>query len=210
MKRSIEAVVAWALLVGVAHAQGPALEHKGYAEAVAQSAFGNVTSQSYGGEIGVAIRRGLDVFVEGGFVRDAAPAALTTSAETIAGGITAVAGNAAFHVKQPVTFGVAGLKYIVPTSSRSVEPYVLGGGGVAKVERDVSFSTSAGDVTQFVTLGSDLSGSETKGMVSVGGGVAVPVVRRLILDLQYRYGRVFTSGEGLNIHRAGVGIGVRF
>jgi hypothetical protein len=32
----------------------------------------------------------------------------------------------------------------------------------------------------------------------------------LIIDLQYRYGRVFMSDEGLNISRAGVGIGVRF
>jgi hypothetical protein len=32
----------------------------------------------------------------------------------------------------------------------------------------------------------------------------------LIVDLQYRYGRVFTSGGGLNVHRAGIGLGVRF
>jgi opacity protein-like surface antigen len=201
---------AWIALAGIAYAQPAPRESKGYAEAVAQSAFGNVTSQSYGGEVGVAIRRGVDVFVEGGYTRDTAPATLSASAETIAAGITAVAGNAAFHAKQPVTFGVAGLKYIFPTSSKSFEPYVLAGGGVAKVKRDVSFSTSSGDVTQFVTLGSDLSGSETKGMISVGGGIAVPVVRRMILDLQYRFGRVFTSGEGLNVNRAGVGIGVRF
>jgi opacity protein-like surface antigen len=208
MKRSIAAGIVWVAFTGIAHAQS-ATDSKGYAEAVAQSAFGNVTSQSYGGEIGVAIRPGIDVFVDSGRVRDAAPASLSTNAEKIASGITAVAGNAAFHVRQPVTFGVAGLKYSVPTSSGTFAPYVLGGGGVARVQRDVSFTTSAGDVTQFVTLGSDLSGSETKAMVSVGAGVVVPLYKRLILDLQYRFGRIFTS-EGLNVNRAGAGIGVRF
>jgi opacity protein-like surface antigen len=209
MKRSIAAGIVWVAFTGLAHAQSSAMDSKGYAEAVAQSAFGNVTSQSYGGEIGVAIRPGLDVFVDSGRIRDSAPSTLSTSAETIAAGITAVAGNAAFHAKQPVTFGVAGLKYTVPTSSGTFGPYVLAGGGIAKVQRDVTFSTSAGDVAQFVTLGTDLSGSETKGMVSVGAGVVVPLYKRLILDLQYRFGRIFAS-EGFNVNRAGVGIGVRF
>jgi hypothetical protein len=39
--------------------------------------------------------------------------------------------------------------------------------------------------------------------------VAWPVWEKLVVDFQYRYGRVFTS-EGLNMNRAGVGIGVRF
>jgi opacity protein-like surface antigen len=59
-------------------------------------------------------------------------------------------------------------------------------------------------------LGTGLSGSETKGMFSLGAGLVWPVWQKLVVDFQYRYGRVFTSGEGLNLNRAGVGIGVRF
>jgi opacity protein-like surface antigen len=87
---------------------------------------------------------------------------------------------------------------------------VLAGLGVAAVKRDVTFSTTAGDVSQFATIGTDLSGTETKAMVSFGGGVGVPVGRMMIIDVQYRYGHVFTSDEGLNINRLGVGLGVRF
>ena len=47
-------------------------------------------------------------------------------------------------------------------------------------------------------------------MLSVGGGVGLAIWPRVMLDLQYRYGRVFTSDGGLNANRAGVGIGVRF
>jgi hypothetical protein len=178
---------------------------------VAQSAFGNVTSQSFGGEVGVGVTPSRQVFVEGGLVRDAAPASLGANAQKIAAAITTVAGNgAAFHVKQPVTFGIAGLKYVVPTSSSRVAPYVLVGGGAASVKRDVTFTTPSGDITQFVTLGSDLTGRETAGMLSLGGGVGLPLGSALIIDLQYRFGRLFTSGEGQSINRAGVGVGVRF
>jgi opacity protein-like surface antigen len=203
----------WLAAAGAALAQAAppaAPPNRGYVEVVAQSAFGTVTSQSFGGEVGVAIRPNVQVFVEGGRIRDAAPSTLGARAQTIAAGIAAVAGTADFRVRQPVTFGLAGLKYVVTVSGTKAEPYVLVGGGFANVKRDVSFTTSAGDASQFVTLGSDLSGSETKGMVSVGAGFAIPLWRTLGIDLQYRYGRVFTSNEGLNVSRAGIGVGVRF
>src|SRR5262249_1419917 len=97
----------------------------------------------------------------------------------------------------------------------SVEPYILGGFGLARVKKDASFTVGGTDVTgnlqQFgVVLGTDLTGSETKPMFSLGLGVAWPAWRQLVIDFGYRYGRVFTSGEGLNMNRAGVGVGVRF
>jgi opacity protein-like surface antigen len=205
----------WTALASAAHAQSPAgaspaAPARGYAEVVAQSAFGNVTSQSFGGEVGIAVRPGIQVFVDAGMIRDAAPATLGANAQRIAAGIAAAAGSADFRVRQPVTFGVAGVKYLVRVSGTRAEPYMLVGGGVASVKKEVAFSTAAGDVNQFVTLGSDLSGSETKGMLSLGAGVGVPVWRAVMIDLQYRYGRIFTSGGGLNANRAGIGLGVRF
>jgi opacity protein-like surface antigen len=183
---------------------------RGYAEGVAQSAFGNVTSQSFGGEFGIAVRPGVSIFVEGGFIRDAAPASLGTAAQTLASAVTVLAGPTTYRVKEPITFGVAGVKYAFPVSSSSVAPYVLGGAGFAQAKKDVSFTTPSGDITQYATLGTDLSGSETKAMISVGAGVDWLIGRVVVIDLQYRYGRVFTSGDGLNLNRAGVGVGVRF
>jgi len=215
MRRVVAILVGTLALTGVAAAQTPVgtfptESNRGYVEAVVQSAFGNVTSQSFGGEIGVTARPGVQLVLEAGLIRDAAPAALGASAQRIAAGITAVAGSADFRVRQPVTFGLAGVKFLVPVSGGKLEPYVLVAGGAARVKRDVTFSTQAGDVNQFVALGTDLSGSETKGMLSLGAGIGLPVWQRLIIDLQYRYGRVFMSGEALNASRAGVGIGVRF
>src|SRR5437868_12729667 len=90
MKRSIGgAILASMAFAGAAHAQSAAptpaaAPDKGYAEVVAQSAFGNVTSQSFGGEFGVAVRPGVQIFVDAGRIRDAAPSALGSSAQRIA------------------------------------------------------------------------------------------------------------------------------
>ena len=79
-----------------------------------------------------------------------------------------------------MTFGVGGVKYRVPLENSRVAPYVLAGGGVGAVKRDVTFSTTAGDVNQYATIGTDLSGTETKAMISIGGGVDVAMGQTIV------------------------------
>ncbi len=211
MKRSTLAVLAWAALCATAYGQTPtaADDSRGYIEAVAQSAFGNVTSQSFGGEIGVTIKPGLQLAVDAGYVRDTATSDLSTSAARIAADLAAKAGGASYHVKQPVTFGVVELKYLLPVDQSRFAPYVMVGGGAARVEKDVTFTVASGSVGDYVVLGTDLAGSETKGMFSAGVGVELLFGRMFLVDVQYRFGRVFTT-DGLNLNRAGAGVGVRF
>lgn len=215
MTRAVCAVLAWtasfATLGGVAFAQSPtaADDSHGYAEVVAQSAFGNVTSQSFGGEFGYTLKPGLQLFVDAGYVRDTTSSTLATSAQRIAADLTTKAGGSTYQVKQPVTFGVAGIKYLFPVDQSRFAPYIMAGGGAARVEKKTTFTVASGSVSDYVTLGSDLTGSETKGMISAGVGVEISFGSMWIADLQYRFGRVFTS-EGLNINRAGAGVGVRF
>lgn len=211
MKTSIAAVLAWTVLTGVASAQSLS---KGYIEGIAQSTFGNVTSQGYGVEVGVSLGINVQVFGEVMHVNNTAPASLQTSAQVIANGLSQTQTNVGYRAEQPTTFGAAGLRFVFATTS-SLEPYVLVGGGVAQVEKKVSFTINGTDVTNNLSqygavLGSDLSGTETKAMVDLGVGLAWPVWQKLVLDFQYRYGRVFLSDEGLNINRAGIGVGVRF
>lgn len=219
-------VVVAALMAGAAQAQtpvptpsrgaggAPASEpDRGYVEGIAQSAFGNVTSQSYGGEIGVTIRPRIQVFLEGGRIRDTAPATLGAGAQKIAGFLNDTQGGASFVARAPVTFGALGVRYLFPTQSQA-KPYVVGGVGIAQVKQDVHFTLNGTDVTgtlpQYgVALGSDLSGQENKAMLVAGAGVVWTVWKPLFVDLQYRYGRIFTS-EGINVSRAGIGVGVRF
>jgi opacity protein-like surface antigen len=198
---------------GVARAQAPASNH-GYVEGVAQSAFGNVTSQSFGLEFGVTVGGNLQVFVDAGRVRDTAPTEQGAAAQSIAGYLSQTQSNVTFSSKQPVTFGLAGIRYRFATSVK-VEPYVLAGAGLARVEKAVTFAVNGNDVTNTaqqygIVLGSDLSGSETKPMLTAGAGVVWPVWQSVIVDFQYRYGRVLTSDSGLNVSRAGIGLGIRF
>lgn len=192
----------------------PDAEH-GHVEAVLQSAFGNVTSQSYGAELGVTVTRNIQVFVEAGMVRDVATPGIGSAAQTIAGFLSQTQANVQYRVKQPVTFGVAGVKIVVPTAG-SLRPYVLGGGGMARVKQDATFTVGGTDVTsnlaaQYgVQLGTDLSGTFTKPMVVAGAGVMWPAWQRLVVDLQYRFGRIFAEDEAITVNRAGVGIGFRF
>lgn len=186
---------------------------RGYVEAVAQSAFGNVTSQSFGGEVGVTVTATLQVFGSVGRIRDVATTEIGTSAQTIAVALAQLQpGAVSYSVKEPVTFFVGGVRYRIPTTT-ILKPYVLGGLGVASVTKDVKFqiggSDAASTLSQFVTLGSDIGGDESKVMFALGGGIVWPAWRQLIVDLQYQFGRISTDTP-ITVNRAGIGVGVRF
>lgn len=209
MRRLFALTVAATIMGGVAQAQPVGM----YAEGVAQSAFGNVTSQSYGVEVGFGIRPDVQVFVEGGRVFDVAPPALGVAAQLIAGNLAQTQNNVTYTVSQPVTFGIAGVKYQFSIASK-LQPYVLAGVGVAGVKRAVAFSVAGTDVTDTIqqlgiVLGSDLSGSFTKPMVTFGAGAMLPVGRQFIVDFQYRFGRMLAD-DPINVSRAGLGLGFRF
>jgi opacity protein-like surface antigen len=202
-------------MAGAAAAQPAAAPSKGYAEAFAQAAFGNVTSQAYGGEVGVTVWNGVQVFVEAGQVRNVATESVSANAQLIAGALAQLQSAAVgYSVKQPVTFFGGGARYPIAIEGSKIHPYVQGGFGVARVKNDVSFTLGGADaassLAQYVTLGDDLSGSVTKPMLSLGAGVMVPVWQQLVADLQFRYGRIFTEGEGINVTRLGLGFGFRF
>jgi opacity protein-like surface antigen len=213
MPRIVVLILGTLALSSVAHAQSVA-SSKGYVEAVAQSAFGNVTSQSFGGEFGVTVLPSVQLFLDVGQVHNVATADISAAATTIAGYLSLAQTNVGYSIKQPVTFGVGGVKFSVPVTGK-LQPYVMAGGGVAKVKEDVKFSVGGSDVTGNLTpygvvLGADLSGTFTKPMATVGVGVMWPAWQRLVLDFQYRYGRIFADGQAINVSRAGLGLGVRF
>lgn len=214
-KRSVVTITfGFVLAAAIGSAQTSSEPPRGYAEANIQSAFGNVTSQSFGGEIGITIAGPLQVFVEAGRARDVAAPEIGAEAQQIAAAVSQTQSGVAFQVRQPATFGVAGVRYVVPVDA-PVMPYVLGAFGAAQVKQDVTFSINGADVTatlaQYgVVLGSRLTGSSTKPMLVLGGGVQVPLWQRLVVDLQYRYGRIFTTDVATNVNRAGLGVGVRF
>jgi opacity protein-like surface antigen len=214
MRSIVLAAIALVVCVATADAQSAAAQTGGYAEGFFQASFGNVTSQSFGAEGGIAIVPDLMVFVEAGRTRDAATSDIGASAQKIAGSLSGQQSGVSYAVKQPVTYFDAGIRWYAPVQNPNIQPYAMAGFGLAHVEQNAQFFVNGTDVTanlqQYsIVLGSDLSGSVNKALLTLGGGVAVPVWHQVVADLQFRYGRIF-SDPGMNMTRAGVGIGVQF
>lgn len=186
---------------------------RGYVEAFAESAISSVTSQSFGAEAGVSVRPNLQVFGSFGAVRDVTTIDLSAAASTIAGALTQLQPAAvSYSVKEPVTFFVGGVRYRIATASK-LKPYVSGGLGVASVRKNVAFQLGGVDATsalaQYVTLGSDIAGDESKLMFTLGAGVVYPVWQQVIVDLHYQFGHI-SSDAPIAVNRVGLGLGVRF
>jgi opacity protein-like surface antigen len=216
--RSVFTLVALLACSGIASAQSaPASRDSGYIEVVAQSAFSNVTSQSYGIEGGFTIHSNLQIFAEGGQIKSVTTDDFNAAAQTVAGAISRTQTSVGFTAKEPATFFDAGIRYIFGSGART-QPYVLAGVGAATVKRNATFTVAGADVTSSlsqpqygaIVLGSDVSGSETKPMLVVGGGLAIPIGSVLNIDLQARFGDIFTSDKSITVFRVGVGLGVRF
>ena len=214
MRRWLTVAAAGAAVVmasGVAQGQTRITEDpKGYAGIVAESAFGNVTSQSFGAEAGYAVTPQFVIFIEGGRVMDAAPSSLGQGAQIIA--VALGVANVTYAVKEPINFFATGVKYMIPTGTK-FEPYLLAGGGVGMAKPDAEFSIAGVNVNdrlaQFgVVLGADLSGTSTAAMMEVGGGV-VFLLPHVYFDLGARYNRLFTDAA-IPFGRVGLGFGFRF
>lgn len=214
MKSFAVATCVWLGLAGVAFAQARADAPAGFVGGFAQSAFGNVTSQSFGAEAGYALSPALEVFVEGGRTVDAAPASMGQAAQLVTVQIQKTAPNASYTVKQPVDFVDAGVRYQIDIQSK-LAPYVLAGLGIGMVKPDAQFSVNGASVNaniaQYgVALGSDLTGSTSKLMGVAGAGARYPLTRSVYADFEFRYNRVFISGRNIPFSRAGIGLGFRF
>ena len=218
VRDTIRCALAFTLTVTAAHAasaQTPsaAPPDRGYAEVVAESAFGNVTSQSFGAEVGVTVRPALQVFGAFGVIRDVSTTEIGASATTIAAALTQLQpGAVSYSVKEPVTFFVGGVRYRIATASK-LKPYISAGVGLASVKKDVKFLIGGTDasstLSQFVTLGSDVAGDESKLMFTIGAGVVYPIWHQVIVDAHYQFGRISTD-TAITVSRAGIGLGVRF
>ena len=166
----------------------------------------------------MAIVPRLMVFVEAGRTNDVSPQALGAGAQRIAGSLSQTLSNVEFTVKEPATFVAAGIRYsLLPPGTSRVRPYVMGGYGIARLQKNVRFTVGGTDVTDtlqqppyYVTLGTDLTGTSSSGMLVAGGGVTVPAVTHLIFDFQVRVGHILAEDEAITVFRVGAGIGIRF
>jgi opacity protein-like surface antigen len=211
--------------IGAAHAQtagaGP---DRGYAELTVAATLGHKSDSSIGGEAGYSLTDALQVFVEGGRMGNVATKDVDARAMIIGNAIGANVSTA-----QRAAYVDVGVKYRLSEHFRwrpswltdRWRPYGLLGVGAASVKTTTNFSIGGNDVTgqldQYsVQLGNDLSGTLTKAFLTVGVGTNATLGKDYLLDLSYRYGRVFSrtsqiaDDHGINTQRLQAGIGFRF
>ena len=186
-----------------------------YVQALIGWTFGDKGSQFFGAEGGFTLRPNVHIFIEGGQVLNAGGSAVRDAAEIVAQGLARTQSGVTVSAEQPTTFVGGGLRYQVAVSGSRAQPFVLAGGGMARVKQDVKFTAGGNNVTgslaQYgIVLGTDLSGSFTKAQVTFGGGLVVPVQKRLMFEISYRMLRIFAEDKGITVNRAGLAFGTKF
>ena len=179
------------LAISAAEAQTSAAPPRYFADVNAAATLGHKSDKAFGGEFGMQITLGFDVFVEGGHMGNVATTDLDDRAQLIASGFGATVGSTA----EKVNFFDAGVRYRIPITSNRWRPYVALGFGVASVSREVAFSLNPDEFG--VELGQDLSGSLVKALLMIGVGGDVDFGRRYFAGLSYRYGHIFPRGGAI-------------
>jgi opacity protein-like surface antigen len=203
---------------GAAAAQATAVQPADppwYAELNAAATLGHRSASSFGGEGGYRVRDDVDVFVEGGHMRNVGSADLDARAQKVASAVGATA-NASYRV----TFFDAGVRYhILPMPT--VHPYLALGLGVAQVKAETGLGVNGVTVSPEslgVQFGSDLNGVEKRAYLMIGAGATWDFGTRYLLDVTYRYGRLFPYSSGnppetepaISTQRVQIGVGIHF
>ena len=144
---------------------------------------------------------------------------------------TALAANQSLDVAGagtlPAWYSEGGLRVSIPTKS-PVQPYVLGGLGVAHLNPQAQFKFLSGtlpdgsipdpgtDVTTAIASAGAFTAPSASSafMYTVGGGVQVPMARHWIADAGYRFSRIAADStlSASPLHAPGMtfGVGYRF
>jgi len=201
-----------------------AQNERGYVTGVGGfTATSETTSGNVMGEAGVRIAPHLLVFGSLGEFHNLQPSELQPTVDTTTSVLAAGRGlNVLGTARVPAWYSVGGLRYEVPARGR-VSPYVLGGIGAARLSPTAQFTFSSGtlpdgttptvgdDVTSQLVAAGDFTAPPptTAFMVTLGGGVEIPVARRWAIDAGYRFSRV-AADTPLNAQGATFGFGYRF
>jgi hypothetical protein len=204
--------------IGTAHAQtaGTTFPDRGYVELTVGATLGHKSNSSVGVEAGYTLNDEWQLFLEGGRMGNVATSDVDARALTIGNAI----GASVSTVQRAAYFDI-GAKYRILKEYGKWRPYALLGVGSAGVKTTVNFAINGNDVTnqlgQYgVQLGKDLSGSVTKFFLTFGVGANALFGKRYLVDLSYRYGRIFprtndiVNDQGINTQRLQAGFGIRF
>jgi hypothetical protein len=111
--------------------------------------------------------------------------------------------------RAPAIYAFGGLR-ARRTIGHRMTLFIDGGAGVARGWSRIRAVAGGVDVSPEVVTALHIKRSEQQPLVSIGGGVGIPLTTRLGLDLGYRYMRIFTEDPRINIGTMTGGFSWRF
>jgi hypothetical protein len=191
---AVLAVVGFGLLLPrITFAQGPS----GYMQGFGGMTLGNASMDGlFGGEVGANLGSHVQVFGEGGYMRD-------TLSSTFLGSLIDVAADATgVNVRRSGFYADGGVRLL--TSGGPVRGYVEGSAGAVRLSYGVDLDDRLGLSPVINTALNFLD--RTEPMVGFGGGVILQP-GRVMVDLGYRHQRVLAGTPfGINQVRAAIGV----
>jgi len=184
--------------------------------------LGNKSAGFVAIEIGWRLTDKVDLFVEGGHMGNVGTSALEANAGVIATFLNSsglIPGAAVGSTGIKVNHADVGIRFNVTPPSPKIHPYVVLGVGFSRTTTEVTFVNGSGtvvDPSNVVSLGGDLSGSNTKTLLVFGGGVVYPFAKNYFADIGYRFGGILSkvsdieNDQTIKTQRIMLGAGVRF
>jgi opacity protein-like surface antigen len=190
MKRITMTVLLLAATAGPALAQAP---HPVTLRGFGGVSFMSETGGTFGAGLGVRLGAHLEAIGEVGRLTNMLPRQIQRDIDRATLQMRPTFGpQLSIDLSAPAVYTFAGLRTTWSAGSR-LALFVDGGGGVAHGTSDIDAHVGSNDVSSSVRAALRIKHSETRGLVTVGGGVLVPLTDRLGLDLGYRYMRIFTD-----------------
>lgn len=186
------------------------------------NAAGSTTADGLG-EAGVRVAPHLSVIGDVGRFRNLVPSEVQPAIDSTTTSLADTQGVTVLGTGTVTAWHAGGgVRYDVPTGHR-VMPYVSGELGFARLMPKATFTLSNGTLPDGTTptIGTDITtqlvsagdftapAASTAAMVTLGGGIEIPVARHLAVDAGYRYSRISTTTP-VNAQGATFGVGYRF
>jgi opacity protein-like surface antigen len=210
------------LMAPVASAQ---TDMHGYVEGSAGPTFGNQSSGNYGGQVGFDVAPNVQWFVDFNYSHNIMNSTLLNNVTAAIGSYVPPGGQPASTIQESGYSYSGGIRF--RAARNGLQPYVQVRAGLIHLalsirdaagndttQRYTADSLNTGGTTTIAPLGGSFTNagdvSASKFLAGFGGGVEIPAVGHVLVDVGYEYSRPFSTTTTFNINRVYFAVGYKF
>jgi opacity protein-like surface antigen len=173
-------------------------DSRGFVRGAGGVTFVTETAVVLGGAVGFRVHDRVQVFGEAGRLTNVLPRHLQRDLDEAARMLgSTFGGPLSIDGRAPGVYGIAGVRIEAPATGRAAL-FGEAGVGAARGTSDIRARAGSVDVSESVVRALSIKESESAPAVAFGGGIAVPVTRRLGVDIGYRFMRIFIDDPRIN------------